>query len=84
VLTLARRGIPDFPICGQSESGPPGPFPVPGRRRIGKRGRGFPIPDSGRIGNRARGFPPRFKFPAKSGIGGTGIGNFRVRFHTGW
>jgi hypothetical protein len=36
----------------------------------------FPIPDSGGVGN--RGFPPRF--PAKSGIGGTGIasGDFRV------
>ncbi len=34
----------------------------------------FPIPDSGRVGN--RGFPPRF--PAKSGKGGTGIGDFRV------
>ena len=32
------------------------------------------IPEFGRIGN--RGFPPRF--PAKSGIGGTGIGDFRV------
>jgi hypothetical protein len=34
----------------------------------------FPIPDSGRVGN--RGLPARF--PAKSGIGGTGIGDFRV------
>jgi hypothetical protein len=32
------------------------------------------FPESGRVGN--RGFPPRF--PAKSGIGGTGIGDFRV------
>ena len=53
-----------------AESGPR--FPVPGRiRRESAR---FPIPDSRPIGNRK--FPPRF--PAKSGIGGTGIGDFRV------
>jgi hypothetical protein len=38
------------------------------------------FPDSGRVGNLNRGFPPRF--PAKSGMGGTGIaiqiGDFRV------
>jgi hypothetical protein len=38
-----------------------------------------PSPDSGRIGN--RGFPPRF--PAKSGIGGTGTGDFRARVSVG-
>ena len=45
---------------------PAGPrFPVPGRDR-----------DSRSRPNREAGFPPRF--PAKSGIGGTGIGDFRV------
>jgi hypothetical protein len=34
----------------------------------------FPIPVPGRVGNPK--FPPRF--PAKSGIGGTGNGDFRV------
>ncbi len=38
----------------------------------------FPIPDSGGVGN--RGYPPRF--PAKSGIGGTGVGDFRVWLYT--
>ncbi len=56
----------------------------PGSPRPAESGPRFPFPaesgigDSllpGQIGN--RGFPPRF--PAKSGIGGTGIGDFRVR-----
>ncbi len=63
-----------------------GPPAIPGQGQIGNRG----FPDSRfnhkasrRIGN--RGFPPRFpsgnpRFPAKSGIGGTGIGGFRVCF----
>jgi hypothetical protein len=63
-----QTGIPDFPICGQSDG-----TPIPDSRPNRETG-DFPIPDSGRIGN--RGFPPRF--PAKSGIGGTGIGDFRV------
>jgi hypothetical protein len=37
----------------------------------------FPIPANS-DGNRGPGFPPRF--PAQSGMGGTGIGDFRVRF----
>jgi hypothetical protein len=66
---LTQTGIPDFPICGQS--GPRFPFPA-------KSGIGDSLfPDSGQIGNRGLiGFLPRF--PAKSGIGGTGIGDFRV------
>ena len=54
---------------------------LPGHSRIGNRvprfpgfGGDFPIPVPGRVGNRK--FPPRF--PAKSGIGGTGIGDFQV------
>jgi hypothetical protein len=47
--------------------------PIPDSRPNREMG-DFPIPDSGRVGN--RGFPPRF--PAKSGIGGTGIGDFWV------
>ena len=48
------------------------PFPAESARGIGDSLRISLFP--GRIGN--RGFPPRF--PAKSGIGGTGIGDFRV------
>jgi hypothetical protein len=54
------------------------PFPA-GPGRIGKRGISrfkFRSPDSGRVGN--RGFPGPPRFPAKSGIGGTGIRDFRV------
>jgi hypothetical protein len=69
VLTHWQTGIPDFPICGWRPIGTPIPDSRP-NRETGD----FPIPDSGRFGN--RGFPPRF--PAKSGIGGTGIGDFRV------
>ena len=58
VLTQSLRGIPDFPICGQSG---PRRFPFPA-----ESGNGVSLfPDPGRIGK--RGFPPRF--PAKSGIG---------------
>jgi hypothetical protein len=45
-------------------------FPFPAESGNG----GSPIPGPGRFGK--RGFPPCF--PAKSGIGGTGIGDFRV------
>jgi hypothetical protein len=70
MLYSHRRVSPIWnPICGQS-----GPrFPFPAKSRIGDS----LFPDSGHIGN--RGFPPPGRFPAKSGIGGTGIGDFRVR-----
>ena len=46
---LAQRGIPDFPICGQS--GPRFPFPAESGNG------GFPIPDSGRIAGESAGIP---------------------------
>jgi hypothetical protein len=59
---------------------PAGPrFPVPAESGNGRGD--FPIPDSGRLGVGNRGFPPRF--PAKSGIGGTGIGGFTVTSGSG-
>ena len=63
---LVAEGAPDFPICGQS--GPRFPFPAESGNG------GSPFSGPGRIGKRE--FPPRF--PAKSGIGGTGIEDFRV------
>ena len=63
-MMYSHRGYPRFPDLR------PIGTPIPDSRPNRETG-DFPIPAFGRIGN--RGFPPRF--PAKSGIGGTGIGD---------
>jgi hypothetical protein len=73
--------IPDFPIFGQN-----GNRGFPHSRFWPNRESGIPSPISG--GNLKI---PRFRVPAKSGIGGTGIGDFRAGHwhgtpdgHRGW
>jgi hypothetical protein len=69
-LRRLRQPRPENPR--PAESGPRFPFPAPGR--IGKRG--FPV--SRFRPSRESAVPSGPRFPAKSGIGGTGIGDFRV------
>jgi hypothetical protein len=75
----------------QSELVSPTPFDSEARTRTRRTRPGNPrpaaprrepIPGPGRIGK--RGFPPRFPANLKSGIGGTGIGDFRPGVCAHW